>query len=370
MVPLEPGLHWATGLALVLTVTVSLQIMGFFSKADKFQVEGRTVLLTGGSYGMGKELAKLLSERGAHIILVARNLNKLQIALDYAKAAAKNPSTQRFHIISADVSIESENARVLAEATTWNRGTTPEIVWANAGSSVPGLFIETSLETMRKQMDLNYWAAAYLAQHTLKAWLYPTTPYQPRGKDAKSEGPRHFIITSSAVAFVNVAGYGPYGPAKTALRGLLDTLRSEVHLYNGARRSTTGTKQTPAPFDINIQGIYPGNISSPGHVEEDKTKHEVTKILEETDPIQTEVEAARSAIKGLDNGNYMTGTNWLGELMRISMLGGSPKNSIIKDTIGQWLTSIVWLFIGPDLESKVWGWGKKNGMPELTENKQ
>jgi 3-dehydrosphinganine reductase len=316
---------------------------------------------------MGKELARLLSQRGAHLILVARDVKKLQIAIDYAKASAKNPSTQRFHVISADVSLESENARILAEATTWNRGVTPEIIWANAGSSVPGLFIETSIETMRQQMDLNYWAAAYLAHHTLKAWLYPTSPYK---SGATPEAPRHFIMTSSTVAFVNVAGYAGYGPAKTALRGLADTLRSEILLYNGARRSKTTTSQAPAPFDINIQVIFPGNISSPGHVQEDKTKHAVTVALESSDPIQTETEAAQAALNGLDNGNYMTATNWLGKLMRISSLGGSPRDNIIVDTLGQWVTSIVWLFVAPDLESKVWGWGKKEGMPGFTKDKQ
>ncbi|KAF2797605.1 3-ketodihydrosphingosine reductase, Tsc10 [Melanomma pulvis-pyrius CBS 109.77] len=339
--------------------------MGFFGRGNKFHVEGRTVLLTGGSYGMGKELARQLSQRGANLVLVARNVQKLEAALAYAQAAAKNPSTQRFHAISADVTLEAENARVLAEATLWNRGATPEIVWANAGASVPGLFIETSMETMRQQMDLNYWAAAYLAHQTLKAWLYPATPYKPLPKGDRSEAPRHFIMTSSSVAFVNVAGYAPYGPAKTAMRGLADTLRSELLLYNGARRSKTVTAQTPAPFDINIQTIFPGNISSPGHVEETKTKHPVTVLLEATDPIQSEIEAATAAIRGLENGNYMTATNWLAELMRISSLGGSPKDNLIKDTVGQWLTSIVWLFVGPDLESKVWGWGKKEGMPEF-----
>ncbi|KAF2866816.1 3-ketosphinganine reductase-like protein [Massariosphaeria phaeospora] len=358
-------LYWGTVALVIFLALLSLETMGFFSRGNKFQVEGRTVLLTGGSYGMGKELAKLLSQRGAHVILVARDLQKLQIALDYAKAAAKNPSTQRFHIISADVSSEAENARMLAEATAWNNGRTPEIVWANAGSSHPSLFLETSIETLRWQMDLNYWAAAYLAHQTLKAWLYPDTPYSGLEKGAKAEAPRHFIMTSSTTAFVGVAGYGPYGPAKAAMRSLCDTLRSEVLLYNGARRSTTATGQPPAPFDINIQTIFPGTIKSPGLVNENRTKHAVSHALEDSDPEQTELEAATAAIMGLEAGNYMTATNWLGELMRISSLGGVPRDNVIKDTVGQWATSLAWHFIGPDMDGKVWAWGKKEGMPKL-----
>jgi 3-dehydrosphinganine reductase len=325
----------------------------------------QTVLLTGGSYGMGKEIARLLSERGANLILVARDTTKLQSALEYAQQHAKNPSTQRFTYISADVSLDAENTRLLAEATEWNNGQAPEIVWANAGSSKPMLFLESSVETMRQQMDLNYWAAAYLAHKTLKAWLYPDTPYKPRDKGAKAEAPRHFIMTSSAIAFVNFAGYAPYGPAKTAIRSLADTLRSEVLLYNAARRSTKQTSQVPAPFDVNIQCIFPGTIRSPGLESENKTKHAVTFAIEETDPNQSEYEAAAAAIKGLEAGNFMTATNWLVDVMRITSLDGSPRDSIVKDVVGQWITSIAWLFIGPDLDSKVWGWGKREGMPEL-----
>jgi 3-dehydrosphinganine reductase len=164
---------------------------------------------------------------------------------------------------------------------------------------------------------------------------------------------------------VGVAGYAPYGPAKTALRGLCDSLRSEVLLYNGARRSSKTNKVTPAPFDVNIHCIFPGTIKTPGLEKENKTKHPVTHALEDSDPEQTELEAATAAVQGLESGNYFTATNWLGELMRISSLGGSPRDNILKDTLGQWLTSLVWLFVAPDLDSKVWSWGKKEGMPEF-----
>jgi 3-dehydrosphinganine reductase len=316
---------------------------------------------------MGREIAAQLSSRGASIILVARNISKLESALAHAQSHAKNPSSQRFHLISADVTSEAENERLLAEATAWNGGKVPEIVWANAGSSVPDLLLNTSIETMKQQMDINYWAAAYLAHKTLKAWLYPSTPYphQASEKGGKSEAPRHLIFTSSALAFVNVAGYAAYGPAKAAMRGLCDVLRSEILLYNGARRSSKSTGQAPAPFDITIQCVFPGSIQSPGFEQENKTKHPVTHLLESTDPVQSEAECATACIQGLEAGNYLTATNWLCKLMRLSALAGSPRNNWVVDVCGQWVASIAWIFVLPDLESKVWGWGKKEGMPAL-----
>jgi 3-dehydrosphinganine reductase len=329
------------------------------------------VLITGASQGMGKELVRLLAERGANLIIVARTVKNLESALEYAKSHAKNPSAQRFHYISADVSSESENARIIAESTAWNNGKMPEIVWAVAGMSTPGLFVETSTDTLRQQMNINYFASAYLAHKTLQAWWYPETPYAPQEKGAASEPARHFIITSSAVAFVGLAGYLPYAPAKAALRSLADGLRSEVQIYNGARRSNANVGgQAPAPFDVNIHAIFPGSILSPGFENEEKTKHPVTRELESSDPKQTEAEAAISALRGLENGNFMTPTNWLVHLLRWGSLGSSQRDNVILDTLGAWITAIVWLIMVPDLNSKVWSWGKKEGMPKLRRNAQ
>jgi 3-dehydrosphinganine reductase len=318
---------------------------------------------------MGKEVARLLSARGADLILVARTVKNLESAVEYARSHAKNPSTQRFTYISADVSSEAENTRIIAEATAWNKGRMPEIVWAIAGSSVPGLFVETSTDTLRRQMELNYFAAAYLAHKTLQAWWYPSKPHRTH-ESVVTEPPRQLIFTSSAVAFVGLAGYSPYAPAKAAIRSLADGLRSEVQLYNAARRSKTGTGTHHAPFDVNIHIIFPGTILSPGFDNEEKTKHPVTRELESSDPKQTEVQAATAAIQGLEAGNFMTSTNWLVGLMRWGALGGSQRNNIVLDTLGSWITSIVWLIMVPDLNSKVWGWGKKNGMPEFRKDAQ
>lgn len=274
------------------------------------------------------------------------------------QAAAKRPD-QRFQSISADVTDPAESGRVLAEVTQWNHGQPPDIVWANAGAAVPGLFADTPIDTLRSQMDINYWAAAYLAHATLNMWTKKSTPALANVQSESSAAPRHFIMTSSSVAFVGVAGYGPYAPAKAAMRSLADTLRSELNLYNGARRHDA----TPGPpVDMKVHVICPGTILSEGHTKENETKHPVTKILEEGDPAQNEDEVAAAAIKGLERGGYLITTQFLGHAMRASALGGSPRDSWIVDTVFSWITSIAWLFIGPDMERKVYNYGKTHGL--------
>ncbi|KAK0939056.1 3-dehydrosphinganine reductase [Friedmanniomyces endolithicus] len=352
------GLYWATACLAAFIAVLTLDISRFFSRKNHFDVDGKTVVITGGSQGLGRGLARLLSSKGANVVIVARDQPKIDIALKYTASAAKSPQSQRFHGISADVRSPEENTRLLEEVTRWNDGQPPDIVWANAGSSHPALFIDTTLETLRSQMDINYWAATYLAHATLRLWLKPSsTPSNTGSSYVKPAQPRHFIITGSSTCFVGVAGYAPYSPAKSALRSLADTLRSELNLYNGYRRANP--QQGPVA-DVKVHCVVPGTIQSPGLAQENLSKHPVTRVLEEGDPIQTEDEVAAAAVKGLERDGYLITTQWLGHAMRAGTLGGSPRNNWLFDTVCAWVVNVAWLYIGPDMEGKVFEYGKSN----------
>ncbi|KAF2401150.1 NAD(P)-binding protein [Trichodelitschia bisporula] len=341
--------------------------MWFFTRKNHFELEGRTILITGSSQGMGREVAALCARKGAHVIIVARNEAKLASALEYIRGAAKSPS-QRFTSLSADLTSSSENIRVLAEATEWNNNALPDIVWANAGSALPRLFLDTNVETLRAQMDVNYWAAAYLAHATLKAWLTPLSvsapPLPPAAAAAAAETgplkPRHFVITSSVIAFAGLAGYAPYGPAKSALRSLGDNLSHEMNLYNGAL-AAPGAPRLP---ETKIHVVFPGTITSPGLELENQVKHPVTQMLEEGDVVQSEAEVAAAAVRGLERGEALVTTQILGHVMRWGMLGNRRNGWGVVDAFVGGVVNWVWCFVGPDMERKVWKWGKEKGISD------
>jgi len=273
------------------------------------------------------------------------------------QAAARRPEAQRFHFISADVTSSEENQRILRETTEWNNGNPPDIVWANAGASVPGLFLDTSIETLKSQMDINYFAALYLAHATFKLWL-ASTPASSTLKSDRSSLQRHFLMTSSVAAFIGLAGYSPYSPAKAALRSLHDTLRSELNLYNHAKPTNNSVP------DIEIHTIFPGSISSPGLQRENETKHGVTKLLEEDDVVQTPQEVARVTVAELEKGKHMITTQWLGMVMRAAGLMTSLKDSWLADTILPAVMQLIMPFIQMDLQRKVRKWARDHGRPE------
>lgn len=238
------------------------------------------------------------------------------------------------------------------------------MVWCCAGQCLPGFFTDTSVETLKQQMDTIYWTAAFMAHSTLKSWLAPVSPGEtPKGPtDSKGNAPRrHLIFTASTLAFVPVAGYGPYAPAKAAMRALSDCLSQEVQVYNGARRN----KSNAAPAaDVKIHTVFPMGILSPGFENEEKMKPELTKILEEADKPQTTDEVAAISIKALERGDYLITTMFIGAIMKASALGVSARNSIIFDTLTSWVSSLAFLFVSPDLSGKAWKWGLQNGLPK------
>ncbi|OKL60142.1 3-ketodihydrosphingosine reductase tsc10 [Talaromyces atroroseus] len=323
---------------------------------NQFPVNGKTILITGASEGLGLSVAVQLAQKGANVVIVSRSLQKLEVAIAAIKAAAASPSKQRFHYIIADLTNADAADRILDDTTTWNNGVAPDVVWCCAGYCHPGLFIDVPIQTLRDQMDTVYWTSAYTAHATLKRWLAPVSR-DIKTKDQQS--PRHLIFTSSAAAFFTVSGYSPYSPAKAAMRNLSDVLVQEIEIYNGARRK----KDANAPAtDVKIHIVFPMGMTSPGFENEQKLKPEITHIMEEADKPQLPEEVATIAIKGLERGDFQVITNAVGQIMRTTALGSSPRNNILFDTASSWLSGIVALFIIPDLAKKAFNYGKQKGI--------
>jgi 3-dehydrosphinganine reductase len=351
----------------VLPVLVFLTMTVFRSK-NKFPVSGRTIIITGGSQGLGLSLAKLLSSKGANIIIVAQDPQKLQNAINAIKESAANPTTQRFLQLSFDLRSPESAVKILEQVTAWNNGQPADIVWNCAGNSHPAFFADASIETLRGQFDTVYWSAAYMAHAVLNQWKQPrgnktldssnssTTP--PSSSLKSPILPRHLIFTSSVVAFFPIAGYTPYTAPKAAMKSLADSLRQEVAVYNG--HHSTQTAQSPShPIKISI--VYPMGISTPGFETEEKIKPQITKKLEEDDVPQQPDEVAKVAVSALEAGKHEITTATLGHVMRGVGMAATPRTGVV-DVFWNWLGSLVVIFVATDFLAKCRRWGKENGM--------
>ena len=353
--------HILTLLGLLLPLIIIPAAMAFWRPSQpKFPVQGRTVILTGGSQGFGLAVGKKLAAKGANVVIVARDGAKLAAALKEIEASAANPATQRFLSLSYDLTLESSAPAILKRVTQWDNGLTPEIVWNCAGQCTPAFFADAPISTHRSQMDTLYWSATYMAHATLNLWTTPDPSISSNDPKAILPPTRHLIFTCSTLCMFPVAGYAPYTPAKAAMRALTDTLQHEVALYNGACESAQIPTDRKPPAPIAVTTIYPMGILSPNFERENELKPSITKMLEESDKPQTPEDCAEQAIRGLERGEKLVTTNLLGRLMHGAGMGGSLRSGV--GVAWNFLGSVVVIFVGWDFWGKARKWGREKGL--------
>lgn len=125
-------------------------------------------------------------------------------------------------------------------------------------------------------MDIDYWTACWTARAAgqLMAKASTSTPRLPQDRPK-------LVFVSSTLGLMTFAGYATYAPAKYAIRGLAETLRSELLL-----------------FGIDVHCFYPGGILSPGFEAENLTKPELTKKIEGSDQPLAPEKVAQHLLNG------------------------------------------------------------------------
>lgn len=304
---------------------------------------------------MGLEASQQLAAKGANVIIVARDETRLQVGVEYMRRASIFDD-QRFHSIAADLSSYEEAIRVVAEATAWNSGSPPDVVWCCAGASHPSLFVDTKVSKFRTLMDSNYFSSVYMAHAVLQVWLKSKDAgkEQAEGFNGKKDA-RHLIFTGSFLAFYPVAGYAPYNPTRAAIRALSDQLSQEMNLYAAAN---------PHLPPVKIHTVFPASIFTESYEAENKIKSDLTKMLEEADGGQAPQEVARCSIKSLENGHELITTDLMTRFVMCSTLGASVRGGFWKglvDGIMGCLGLLIMVLVRQDMDRKVKNWGKKHG---------
>ena len=131
-----------------------------------FDLSGRTALVTGGSRGLGLQIAEALGEAGARVVISARKANELEAAVEALKARGVEASW-----IAADSSQPAEVQR-LADASLEMLGHV-DILVNNAGATWGAPAEEHPLDAWDKVMNLNVRAIFLLSQAIGKASMIP-----------------------------------------------------------------------------------------------------------------------------------------------------------------------------------------------------
>ena len=131
-----------------------------------FDLTGETALVTGGSRGLGLQMAEALGEAGATVMLCSRKAADLQEAA--AHLAARGITA---HWIAADASKAEEVQRVVAEAMA--KMGRIDILVNNAGATWGAPAEDHPIEAWDKVMNLNIRSLFLFAQAVAKASMIP-----------------------------------------------------------------------------------------------------------------------------------------------------------------------------------------------------
>lgn len=175
-----------------------------------YDVNGRTVFITGAARGIGAEAARRLHAKGANVALVGLEPERLQ-------ALAAELGEDRAAAFEADVTDFDAIQRAVSECTQRFGGI--DVGIANAGVAFTGPLATTPVEHVERTLAVNFLGV----WRTDRALIGPIT-----------ERKGYLLNIAAVAAFARGPLMGPYAAAKAGVEGLTDSLRIETR-PSGAR---------------------------------------------------------------------------------------------------------------------------------------
>jgi 3-dehydrosphinganine reductase len=225
-------------------------------------------IITGGSSGIGLATARLLAERGAVVSLLARGADRLAAAAESLRARGATVYTR-----VADVADQAGLSAALDELMAEAGGPCDTLV-TSAGLARPGRFLELPDDVFRQMIEVDYFGTLYALRSVVPGMV-------ERGRGS-------VVAVSSAAGLLGIYGYSAYGPAKFAVRGLMESLRAEL-----------------VPHGVHVGVVYPPDVDTPQLAEENQWKPAETRAISGTIKPLTPDVVARAIVAGIDRRRFL-----------------------------------------------------------------
>jgi short-subunit dehydrogenase len=184
-----------------------LAVRAYTKQKREFSFTDRTVLITGGSRGLGLVLARMFAEQGANIAICSRTQHQLDAARQELEAGGATVLA-----FNCDVSDQSQVKAMISEIKDILGPV--EVLINNAGIIAAGPSEEMTVEDFKAAMDIHYYGSLYTMLEVLP--------------DMKARGEGRIVNIASVGGKVSVPHLVPYSGSKFALVGMSEGFRSEL----------------------------------------------------------------------------------------------------------------------------------------------
>lgn len=191
-----------------------------------FNAAGGTAVVTGAASGIGAALAQRLAVRGAHLVLLDRDAERLA---EVAASVRSGQSTVDVDPYVVDLADPEATARVAAAVLAAHPAI--RLLVNNAGVALGGRFDQVTLDEFEWVIDINFRAVVRLTHALLPA--------------LKAEPGAHLVNISSVFGLVAPGGQAAYAASKFAVRGFTEALRPEL-----------------AADGIGVTCVHPGGVNT------------------------------------------------------------------------------------------------------------
>lgn len=221
----------------------------------------KLVLVTGASSGIGEAAAKLYGANGAHVLLLARNSDRLDRVAEAIRRSGGTATPYPVDLSRA-AAVDETAARIGRDAGT------PDILINNAGAGRWLPMVETTAEDALRMIEVPYLAAFNFTRAFLPEMLARRS-----GAIAFITSPASYLAWPRASAYIG---------ARRAVAGLAETLQSEI----------TGSGLT-------VTLVVLGTVETPYWQHNPGSRENMPKTNPRLVPILTPDEAARAIFDGI-----------------------------------------------------------------------
>lgn len=169
------------------------------------KLNGKIVIITGASSGIGEAMARVYAAMGAKVVLGARQADKLEALAKEIKAQGGEAAW-----CATDVTKVEDCEKLIKTAVDTFGGI--DVLICNAGISMRALFDDLDLSVLHRLMDVNFWGTVYCTKFAL--------PYLQKSKGS-------LVGISSVAGIHGLPGRTGYSASKFAMTGFLETIRIE-----------------------------------------------------------------------------------------------------------------------------------------------